>query len=300
VITLRITNSGGGSILADQQPLRIHPSGKPEAAIKLSGNWKLQETSRKADTGRPLIGNPRVPSVLYNGMIAPLEPTALAGVAWYQGEANVSRAHQYQKLLPTLIRDWRKHFQRNDLAFHIVSLANYDKAHDQPRDDSWAELREAQAMTASSVPNCGLAVTIDIGDATDIHPKNKREVGRRLAFNALANTYQKPIPGSGPWFRSINVVDGRIRIHFDHTNGGLVFKGDADRSFAIAGKDHKFVWAEAVIDGDSIVVSAPSTPEPIAVRYAWDSNPQACLYNGAGLPAVPFRSDSWPGITEGH
>ena len=297
-ITLRVTNAGGGGILGDKNPLSIHPEGDEDAAIPLAGPWLLKETAKMADTGRPLVGNPNAASVLFNGMIAPLAPASLTGVIWYQGEANASRAWQYRELLPALVHDWRKHFQRNDLAFHIVSLANYEKAHDQPRDDAWAELREAQAMTAKYVPHCGLAVAIDIGDANDIHPKNKRDVGHRLALSALARTYQKEVSGSGPWIRTVEVDGANLRIQFDHTDGGLHFKGSSARSFALAGEDRKFVWAEAVIDGDSIVVSSPSVLRPVAVRYAWDSNPEACLYNGAGLPAVPFRSDDWPGVTQ--
>jgi sialate O-acetylesterase len=298
-ITLRVTNAGGGGILADQHPICIHPEGDETAAIPLAGKWRLQETSKMADTGRPMVGNPNVPGVLSNGMIAPLVPCSLTGVIWYQGEANASRARQYRKILPALIHDWRDRFQRDDLAFHIVSLANYQEAVEQPRDDAWAELREAQAMTAKNLPHCGLAVAIDIGDAADIHPKNKRDVGKRLALSALANTYGKGVVGSGPWIRAIEVEGGILRIRFDHSDGGLQIKEPSGRSFAIAGQNRKFVWAKAVIDGDSIVVSSPEVPQPVAVRYAWDSNPQACLYNGAGLPAVPFRSDDWPGVTEG-
>ncbi len=300
VITLRITNAGGGGFQTNGAPMFIHPQSAEEAAIPLSGPWRVQETAKLAETGRPLVGNPNVPSVLYNGMIAPLTPCALTGAIWYQGEANASRAHQYRSLLPALIRDWRKQFKREDLAFHIVSLANYKEAADHPRDDEWAELRDAQAMTAKSVPNCGLAVTIDIGDAADIHPKNKREVGRRLALSALAKTYEKEVVGSGPWFRAIDIEDQRIRIHFNYTDGGLKLKEPSTKSFAIAGADRKFVWASAEIDGESMLVSAPAVPHPVAVRYAWDSNPEASLYNGAGLPAVPFRSDEWPGITDSH
>lgn len=300
VIAVRVTNAGGGGILADNHPLSIYPEGNPDEAISLSGPWKMQKTASKGETGRPLIGNPRVPAVLYNGMISPLEPSALAGVIWYQGEANASRAYQYRSLLPAMIQDWREKFNQEDLPFHIVSLAAYQQRVDQPRDSAWAELREAQAMTAQNVPHCGLAVAIDIGDADDIHPKNKREVGRRLALSALAGTYGRPVAGSGPWFKTIQVEGDAIRIRFDHTGGGggLVFKGDTDRSFAVAGKDRKFVWAIARIDGEDVIVSAPEVPEPVAVRYAWDTNPQACLVNDAGLPAVPFRSDDWPGITE--
>lgn len=293
-ITLRVTNIGGGGILTEKAPMIIHPADDESAAIPLAGKWRMQETAKLADTGKAMVGNPNIPSVLYNGMISPLAPAALTGVIWYQGESNASQAEQYRKLLPTLIGDWRTRFQRDDLAFHIVSLANYQAPHEQPRDHPWAELREAQAMTAKNVPHCGLAVAIDIGDAADIHPKNKRDVGKRLALSALAKTYGKPIAGSGPWFRAMSAKDGHIRIGFDHTEGGLQLKGDSTRSFAIAGNDRRFVWANAVIDGDSVIVSSPTVPDPIAVRYAWDTHPQACLYNGAGLPAVPFRSDDWP------
>jgi sialate O-acetylesterase len=186
-------------------------------------------------------------------------------------------------------------FKRDDLPFHIVSLANYQQRVEEPRDNpwSWAELREAQAMTARSLENCALAITIDIGDADDIHPKNKRDVGKRLALAALADTYGKDVVGSGPWFRTMEIESGRIRLHFDHTDGGLKFKGSTGQSFAVAGADQKFFWAKAEIDGDTIVVSSSEVPHPLAVRYAWDNNPEACLYNGAGLPAVPFRSDDW-------
>ncbi len=291
VITLRITNAGSGGIQADGPPMHIYPQVSDSATVDLSGPWRLQETSSKGKTGRPLVGNPRIPTVLYNGMIAPLEPCALTGVIWYQGEANASAAKQYQKLLPAMISDWRKQFDREDLAFHIASLANYQTASDLPRDNAWAELREAQAMTAKTVPHCGLAVTIDIGDEKDIHPKNKREVGRRLALSALAKTYKKPVIGSGPWFKSIEIEGDRIRIHFNHTDGGLKLKKPNAKSVAIAGADGKFVWAKAEIDGETVIVSSPAVPKPLFVRYAWDSNPEASLYNGKGLPAVPFRSD---------
>ncbi len=296
VITVRITNAGGGGVAGKAGEFCLHPVGDEAGALSLAGAWRLQETSKKADTGQPLVGNPNVPSVLYNGMIAPLRPAALTGAIWYQGEANADRALQYRRLLPALIRDWRHQFAHDGLAFHIVSLANYQPAHELPRDHAWAELREAQALTAASVPHCGLAVAIDIGEAGDIHPRNKRDVGRRLALSALASTYGRPVVGSGPRFRAILPGDGRLRIQFDHADG-LAFKGNPSRSFAIAGADRRFVWAEAVIDGDAVVVSSPAVPKPVAVRYAWDANPVACLYNGAGLPAVPFRSDDWPGVT---
>ncbi len=291
-ITLRVTNAGGGGILADKHPLCIHPEGDEAAAISLAGKWRLQETAKMGDTGRPMVGNPNVPGVLYNGMIAPLVPCALTGVIWYQGEANTPRARQYRKLLPALIHDWRGRFQRHDLAFHIVSLANYEK----PRDHSWPELREAQAMTARNVPHCGLAVAIDIGDPLDIHPKNKRDVGNRLALGALADTYGKSVVGSGPWFRSMEVTAAGVRLSFDHGAGGLVAKGDKLAGFSIAGEDRNFVAAGAVIEGETVLVSSTSVAKPVAVRYGWAANPTCNLYNNASLPAVPFRTDDWPSL----
>jgi sialate O-acetylesterase len=292
-ITLRVTNAGGGGILADKHPLGIHPEGDETATISLAGKWQLQETAKLADTGQPMVGNPNVPSVLYNGMIAPLVPCTLTGVIWYQGEANAPRAHQYRTLLPALIHDWRDRFQRADLAFHIVSLANYEKVQDQAHGQSWAELREAQAMTAKNVPHCGLAVAIDIGDARDIHPKNKRDVGNRLALSALANTYGKPVVGSGPWFRSMETTASGIQLNFDHATGGLVAKGGKLTGFSIAGDDRKFVAAEAIIEGETVLISSPSVAKPVAVRYGWAANPECNLYNHASLPAVPFRTDDW-------
>jgi sialate O-acetylesterase len=297
IITLRMTNAGGGGIQeTDAAVMSIYPErGDPHIesnqSVLLSGKWRMQETAGKGKTGRPLVGNPRVSTVLYNAMIAPLEPCALTGVIWYQGEANAGAAKQYGKLLPAMIADWRKQFGREDLAFHIVSLANYQDAGEQPRDNAWAELRESQALTAKTIPHAGLAVAIDIGDAKDIHPKNKRDVGHRLALSALAKTYGKSVSYSGPWYREMKVESDCIRLNFDHADKGLHFKGATDKSFAIAGEDGKFVWAKAEIDGADVIVSSPAITKPVAVRYAWDSNPQAPLYNGAGLPAVPFRTD---------
>ncbi len=291
IITLRITNAGGGGIEVNGPQMMVTSDLADSASVPLSGTWRMQETASKGQTGRPLIGNPRVPSVLYNAMIAPLEPCALTGVIWYQGEANAGAAKTYGKLLPAMIADWRKQFKRDDLAFHIVSLANYQDAGDQPRDHGWAELREVQALTAKNDKHAGLAIAIDIGDAKDIHPKNKRDVGLRLALSALGKTYGNSIPYSGPWFREMKAEGDKIRLHFDHTEQGLQFKGTTEKSFAIAGEDGKFVWAKAEIDGETVIVSSPTVTKPVAVRYAWDANPEACLYNGAGLPAVPFRTE---------
>ena len=244
--------------------------------------------------------NPNVVTVLYNGMIAPLLPFAIKGAIWYQGESNADRAYQYRKLLPAMIGDWRKRFGAGSFPFYIVQLAAWQKSVASPRENAWAELREAQAMVADDYPNCGLAVAIDIGDADDIHPKNKKEVGRRLALAALAQTYGKKIEFSGPWYESMKTTSDGIRLKFEHVGGGLVAKDGKLQGFAIASADRKFVWAEAKIDGKDVIVSSPAVSNPVAVRYAWDINPVCNLYNQAGLPAVPFRTDDWAGITMDH
>jgi sialate O-acetylesterase len=197
-----------------------------------------------------------------------------------------------------MIGDWRALFGQGDFPFYIVSLPAFMHRKPAPGDDEWAEMREAQAMTAASVGNSGLAVTIDTGEADNIHPKDKKVVGERLALTALAGTYGERVAFAGPTFESAAVFAGTMRIKFTHTDGGLVAKGGKLGEFSIAGADHKWFWADARIDGRDVVVSSPSVPDPKAVRYAWQSNPEATLFNGAGLPAVPFRTDDWPGITD--
>jgi sialate O-acetylesterase len=243
---------------------------------------------------------PTMPGVLYEGMIQPVAPLAITGAIWYQGEANAERAWQYRTLLPAMIGDWRKLFGQGDFPFYIVSLSAFMHHHDQPGDDAWAELREAQALTARNVKNSGLAVTIDAGDADNIHPKDKKVVGERLALCALARTYGKKISGAGPTFSSLEHFPGALKLHFSHTDGGLVVKGDKLEEFAVAGKDRQWHWADARLEGDSVIVYSPLVPDPVAARYAWQANPAATFYNGAGLPTVPFRTDNWPEITKGR
>jgi sialate O-acetylesterase len=236
-------------------------------------------------------------SVLYNGMIAPLVPLAIKGAIWYQGESNVDRAYQYRTLLPRLIGDWRKQFGQGEFPFLIVQLANFLGRVNEPHDNHWAELREAQAMTTDRVRNTGLAVAIDIGMWNDIHPVNKQEVGRRLALSALNIAYHdKTVVTSGPRFSGFTKESGGLRIHFKNANGGLSFRGPTNQSFAMAGEDRTFYWAKAVIQGNDLVLTNSKVPYPVAARYAWASNPEAPLYNSEGLPAVPFRTDRWPGI----
>jgi sialate O-acetylesterase len=291
---MRISNAGGGGFSGTPDQMKIHPVGDEASAVSLAGPWHIQDTATRARSGAPLAGNPNVPTVLYNGMIAPLIPFAIKGAIWYQGEANTGRARQYRTLLPAMIRDWRSRFGVGDFGFHIVSLANFQAASDAPQDSAWAELREAQALTARSLPHCGLAIAIDIGEAGDIHPKNKAEIGRRLALSALALTYGKPVEWSGPWYRSMETAGQGIRLSFDHAKGGLIAKGKQPTGFAISGEDRNFVWADAVIEGDTVMVSSPAVAKPVAVRYGWDSNPACNLYNRENLPAVPFRTDDWP------
>jgi sialate O-acetylesterase len=240
----------------------------------------------------------RPPSGLYNGMIAPLVPYSIRGFAWYQGEGNAGRSFQYRKLLPALIRSWRAAWGDPLLPFLVVQLPNYRERRDKPGESGWAELREAQLLTMHELPRVGLAVAIDLGQAEDVHPRDKSEVGRRLALSALGQVYKVPIVYSGPIFQSWRREGQSIRLQFEHTGGGLIAKGGPPlRGFAVAGADRLFHWADARIDGHDVIVSCAEVTDPAAVRYAWADNPECSLYNKEGLPASPFRTDDWPGVT---
>jgi sialate O-acetylesterase len=287
--------------LSAPEKIRLAFAGGPD--VPLAGDWRAA-LSVDARPPHPLpLGYenyPIMPSVLYEGMIAPVAPLALTGALWYQGEANASRAHQYRTLLPALIADWRRVFGQGEFPFLIVQLPAFQARKAQPGTDDWAELREAQALTARTVPSCGLAVTIDTGDATDIHPRDKRPVGERLALVALAQHYGKNVAASGPVFRAAERDGPALRLRFDHADGGLKSSAEKLAEFSVAGSDRQWHWADARIDGDTVIVSSPEVPAPVAVRYAWQANPRATLVNGAGLPAAPFRSDDWPGVTAGR
>jgi sialate O-acetylesterase len=247
----------------------------------------------KSGNARPNKNNPNVPTVLYNGMIAPLEPMAIKGAIWYQGESNAARAAQYRTLLPTMIGDWRSRFTGGDFPFFIVQLASFMHPSPEPQESQWAELREAQTHAADTVGHSALAVTLDIGNAQDIHPKNKQEVGARLALDALAIAYGQDVEYSGPVFKEMGVDGNKAILKFDHLGGGLAAAGGPLGGFAIAGDDGKFVWADAKIDHDTVVVSSKKVEKPTAVRYGWSNNADlANLTNKAGLPAVPFRTDA--------
>jgi len=243
------------------------------------------------------LTNPNKPTLLFNGMINPFLSVAIKGVLWYQGESNNSRAYQYRELFPVMINDWRTKFKRPQLPFLYVQLANFQAVSQTPVDATWAELREAQAM-ALKLPHTGMAVAIDIGETADIHPKNKQDVGNRLALLALKKVYKKDIIAEGPVYKESKVKNDQIVLSFQPS--GSVLKtcdGKELRGFAIAGEDKKFYWAKAEIHGNSVVVSSNEVKNPVAVRYAWANNPICNLANEAGLPASPFRTDQWPGIT---
>jgi sialate O-acetylesterase len=238
------------------------------------------------------------PSMLYNAMIHPLTRLPIKGAIWYQGESNASRAHEYRKLFSNMITDWRKQWGQ-EFPFFWVQLANFRAPKDKPGDSEWAELREAQSL-ALKLPNTGMATAIDIGEADDIHPRNKQEVGHRLALSALKVAYGREVVHSGPVFDSAVFGGQEVTLSFSGIGSGLTVmdKDGILKGFSIAGADKVFHWAQARIAGDKVIVYCPDVEEPVAVRYAWADNPHnANLYNQEGLPALPFRTDDWPGIT---
>jgi sialate O-acetylesterase len=308
----------------------------PEASfcidgVSLAGRWlakvehALPAPSAQATAEYPpplatALTESKTPSYVYNGIVAPVIPYAMRGVAWYQGEDNGPRAYQYRKAFPLMIQDWRSRWGEGDFPFYFCQLANYGKPRLEPADSNWAELREAQTRTLT-VPNTGQAILIDLGEDADIHPRVKREAGLRLARIALARTYHRDIEYSGPVFASMEIAGHAIRVRFTHCEGGLVARNIPEtyqprtvdlarvprgrhspksevEGFAICGEDRKWVWADASIDGESVVVRAAGVPKPIAVRYAWADSPVFNLYNRDGLPAGPFRTDAFPGNTD--
>ena len=304
VIAVRVFDSAGEGGFTRGGAMSL--SASESEVISLRGDWsckiELALEPKHPDWGtRPaVIGleNQNNPSVLYNAMIAPLVSFPIRGVIWYQGESNAGRAYQYRTLFPVMIRSWRTAW-RNDFPFYFVQLPNWRAQKNDPDESDWAELREAQMMTLRE-RHTGMAMTIDLGDELDLHPKNKVDVGRRLAALALAYTYRQHVTPSAPLFDRFRVESNAIRIYFKYGAGLQTLDRGPVRGFAIAGADRRFVWADARIDGDTIVVSSPMVPTPVAVRYAWADNPVANLYNSARLPASPFRTDSWPGITTGR
>jgi sialate O-acetylesterase len=300
ILAVRVFDGGGtGGIYGDKNILSM--ASVAGDSISLDGNWQYKVGLNLNEIGKMPVAadGPNRPTVLYNAMINPFIQFAIRGVIWYQGEGNADRAHQYRELFPALIKDWRTKWNIGDFPFYYVQISNFKKTNGQPVASDWAELRDAQLQTLS-LPNTGMTVTIDIGAAKDVHPKNKQEVGRRLALVALAKTYGDKIPYSGPEFQSQKIEKNTINLNFKFADGGLKAKDNASLTgFAIAGADQKFHWAKAIIRGNQILVSSTEVPNPVAVRYAWADNPVCNLYNGIGLPASPFRTDDWQDSTYG-
>lgn len=294
-----------------RRSLADHPD--PDGAYgRAFAQWDRQADLAERE-GRPIPGahpkligpgHPWTPAGLFNGMIAPLTSFPIRGVIWYQGAAAPDRAFQYRKLFRALIRDWRRAWRQGDFPFLFGQEAGFGPRRAEPTEHSWAELREAQAM-ALAEPNTAMAVAIDLGEEKNIHPLRKKPLGDRLALAARARVYGHDVCWSGPVFRAMTREGGRLRLCFHHACGGLrTSDGRPPLGFALSGGavgfssgNRGFVWAQAKIEGDEVLVWSDEAPHPVAVRYAWAQNPDCNLVNAAGLPAAPFRTDAWPGVT---
>ena len=319
VITIRCTDDHGNGGLYGAADL-LFIQGPDGQKIRLDSEWKVTLSVSFKGVPKSTAREPNIPTVLYNAMIRPLAPFAIKGAIWYQGESNAQKAYRYRDLMPSMILDWRA-LWGYDFPFYITQLAGYKKVAGVPGDDDWAELREAQEMATQMLDRCGMACIIDLGEAEDIHPVRKREVGERLARLALANDYGRRLVTTGPRYESFRIAGRSIVVRFTDVAGGLRvipsgdFAGDRYGSrgekvekaesgvlsgFQIAGPDRVWHWADARIEGDTVVVSSADVPHPVAVRYAWSANPVCNLFNAEGLPAWPFRTDDWPGVTYGN
>jgi sialate O-acetylesterase len=297
VITVRVEDTnGGGGIYGDSAGLKLISATR---SVNLSGAWGFRVA--RIDRGTGNLNPNEYPTLLFNSMIQPLIPYGIRGALWYQGEANAGRAFQYRTAFPLMITDWRQHWNQGNFPFYFVQLASFNAGNgDSEHGSSWAELREAQTHTLST-PNTGMAVTTDIGESNDIHPKNKQDVGKRLAAIALNNIYGQPMQFSGPVYESMAIEGNKVSLTFTHTGSGLMIKDKYGylRGFEVSGNDHHFHYAKAVVSGNKVIVSADAVSEPTEVRYAWaDDAWDANLYNQEGFPAVSFRTDQWKGITD--
>ena len=299
-----LDNGGGGGIYGDKAKMKIHPVGEG-TGISIAANWKYLPVAEFIDGKFYIYGSLRgeyylrpvtpveisayTPSILYNAMIAPLTSYTIKGAIWYQGETNTNHPKLYDTLLPLMIKNWRNDWNLGNFPFYYVQIApyNYGKT-------TYSELlREAQLNTLS-VPNTGMVVTMDIGNPQNIHPGNKKEVGDRLAFWALAKTYNKKLPYSGPLFKSMRIQKNKVTLSFKYTSGGLVVKPlNGENNFIIAGEDKVFKKASVKVKGNKLIVFNPDVTSPVAVRYAWSNVAEATLFNKKGLPASSFRTDDW-------
>lgn len=293
-IAVRLNAPAGNGEFIKDKPYKIIGDA---AEIDLTGTWKykvgldLAEVSKYAER---LKNRQSVGSGLYNGMIYPIRHYRVKGAIWYQGESNAGRSHEYGALMSALITNWRELWQKPELPFLLVQLPNFMEKHEKPTDSGWARIREAQLNTFKTTPNTALAVTYDVGEWNDIHPLNKKAVAQRLFLGARKIIYGEKVTHSGPVYKDMKIEGDKIVISFTETGRGLMAKGGTLKHFAIAGEDKQFVWAEAVIRGNKVVVSSKSVKNPVAVRYAWSDNPdEANLCNKEGLLASPFRTDNW-------
>ena len=292
-IAVRVFNQwAAGGMMGPAAEMKIFPVGQPEKAIPLAGTWKYQ-----VETALPHreANNHIVATVLYNAMIHPIVDFGIKGAIWYQGESNAGRAFQYRTLFPTMIKSWRSRWNQGDFPFLFVQLANYIAGSDSDAGSPWAELRDAQTSTLS-LPNTGQAVILDIGEARDIHPRNKLDVGLRLAHEAMRIAYGKAAPRS-PMLDTVKFENGQAIVTFKHSTEGLMVKGEHAECFTLAGEDRRFHPAKAKVEGSTVTLTSAAVTKPVAVRYAWAENPPVNVYNKAGLPACPFRTDDWPMCT---
>lgn len=307
-----INNAWGGSACeAWIERSTLEEAGKYSAMLKrydemaaqaeaLAAKTELNDDEKKQlNSLRGQLGGNHRPANIYNGVLKSHMGYGIRGAIWYQGESNASRAYQYRELFPLMISSWRQEWGQGDFPFYWVQLADFMNETAEPMESSWAELREAQTMTMDKLANTGEAVIIDIGEGKDIHPKNKVEVGQRLARLALHNEYGYDIANRSPRFESMEPAGNKIVLTFAHIDGGWrPFDVPNPVGFAIAGEDKKFVWATAkVLDDNRIEVSSEAVADPTAVRYAWGDNPVCNMFDGAGLPLTPFRTDEWAGVT---
>lgn len=298
IIAVRVEDTGGGGgMYGEPADCSLTLDGK---TIALAGPWKYRVEKILENPG---VGPNDYPAILYNAMIHPIEKLSVKGAIWYQGENNAGRAVEYRKAMPLLINDWRKCFHQPAMPFYFVQLASYNAGNGNSNQGStWAELREAQSM-AAALPNAGMAVTIDIGDPKDIHPRNKQDVGRRLAALALQRTYGIRMTASGPVYKTMQVQGNKAVIRFTGIGHGLTVKQPSATTvsgFEVAGADQRFYPAKGTIAGTTVIVSADEVAKPVAVRYAWaDDAGNANLFNKEGFPASPFRTDNWKAKTEG-
>jgi sialate O-acetylesterase len=294
VVAVRVWDHGGaGGLTGPAGAMWIGPADAAAGERQsLAGDWRF-----KVELGRPSMpigppgADPNLPSVLYNGMIAPIVPYTIQGATWYQGESNAGRASQYRGLLSAMIKNWRGAWGAGDFPFLIVQLAPFMAIKTEPEESDWAKLREAQSQVARDLPNVGVAVITDVGDENDIHPTKKGPVGERLALAARKIAYKENVVAFGPTFRSVAITGGKATIAFDNVGKGLEVRGDRLTGFAIAGADKAFVFADAALAGDRVVVSSPKVPSPMYVRFGWANYPVVNLWNKDGLPASPFRTD---------